>query len=527
MKKEWIYIFILSIVVFMANTWGASIYILDEAKNATCAKEMLSKADLVVPTFNGGLRTDKPPLHYYFMMLAYTLFGVSPFSARFFSACCGILTVMSSYAFAYRYMGRRTALYTAIVLLAALQVGLQFKLAVPDPYLILLLTLAFFSFFIADREGNTIVYYGAYTFLALAFLTKGPMALALPGLVMVLYVLWSGGKWWDWARIRNFRPLSGLALFLAIVTPWYLSVGVATDWEWTRAFFLHHNLGRYTSTMEGHGGFFLQVPLLVLVGLLPFSLFFPQAAFHAWKQRENNLLKFGLLVITVFIVFFSFSKTKLPSYPAPCFPFVALLLGNFLAQTIEKKAMPKAYRLVAALVIGVVLTLAIPLGVYIGVSQDASLSHLSWVSVWFAILPLGTIAALVFALRQQWEKAYITLGGAFVLLMLLFNYYLFPQFDKENPVKLATDVMQKEPHPVAYYGRMNPAFAFYMDKTIPKLENIEAVRSFLERHQQAYLITTEKHWPSPQDIRLQQEELELIVRKKDLFESPTTIVLRK
>ena len=77
---------LLLVLVFLLfwRLGSSPIYILDEAKNAQCAKEMMQRNDWVVPTFNEELRTDKPVLHYYFMIVAYKLFGVSAFSARFF-----------------------------------------------------------------------------------------------------------------------------------------------------------------------------------------------------------------------------------------------------------------------------------------------------------------------------------------------------------------------------------------------------------------------------------------------------------
>ena len=92
-----IFIFFISFFIFSANIWGLSIYSLDEAKNSECAREMLERGDLIVPTFNYQLRTDKPPLHYYFMIVAYKLFGVNEFSARFFSSVFGALTVLITF----------------------------------------------------------------------------------------------------------------------------------------------------------------------------------------------------------------------------------------------------------------------------------------------------------------------------------------------------------------------------------------------------------------------------------------------
>ena len=84
--KNTLVLFILSFAICSLNIGGNTIYILDEAKNATCALEMMQRNDWVVPTFNGELRTDKPPLHYFLMLISYRVFGVNEFAARFFSA---------------------------------------------------------------------------------------------------------------------------------------------------------------------------------------------------------------------------------------------------------------------------------------------------------------------------------------------------------------------------------------------------------------------------------------------------------
>lgn len=37
--------------------------------------EMNQRSDFILPTYNGELSTDKPPLHYFFMMGSYAVFG--------------------------------------------------------------------------------------------------------------------------------------------------------------------------------------------------------------------------------------------------------------------------------------------------------------------------------------------------------------------------------------------------------------------------------------------------------------------
>src|SRR5690242_2407972 len=100
---------LLAVIVYSWNFWGTSIYMLDEAKNAGSAAEMIRRSDYFVPTFNGEFH-DKPALQYFFMIAGYKLFGVNPFGARIFSVLMGILTVVSIYGFSEKILGKKTAL---------------------------------------------------------------------------------------------------------------------------------------------------------------------------------------------------------------------------------------------------------------------------------------------------------------------------------------------------------------------------------------------------------------------------------
>ncbi|MFA7688391.1 MAG: glycosyltransferase family 39 protein, partial [Moheibacter sp.] len=129
------------------NLGGHPIYILDEAKNAEAAREMFVDGNWIVPTFNGELRTDKPVLHYWFMMLSYEIFGVNAFSARFFSAVFGVLTLTVTYHFTRKFISRKMALITVFSLCSSIFFMQEFHLAVPDPYLIFFISFGLYNFY--------------------------------------------------------------------------------------------------------------------------------------------------------------------------------------------------------------------------------------------------------------------------------------------------------------------------------------------------------------------------------------------
>ena len=68
LRTKVLILFFLSLTLLLLNLDKPMIYILDEAKNAECAREMLVSGNYVVPYFNGQIRTYKPPLHYFFMV---------------------------------------------------------------------------------------------------------------------------------------------------------------------------------------------------------------------------------------------------------------------------------------------------------------------------------------------------------------------------------------------------------------------------------------------------------------------------
>lgn len=515
--KNYLILFLASVILLFSNIWGQPLYILDEAKNAACAREMLESSSPVVPTFNYTLRTDKPPLHYYFMMLAYSIFGVNEFAARFFSSVFGILTVLVTYAFSRRYLTDRAALWSAVVLLSSLHFNLQFHFSVPDPYLIFFLTLAFFSFFGAIKDAQPMLFYVFYAALALGTLSKGPVAVALPGLILLIFLIWK--KDLTLKQIFKMRLISGGLLFLFIAVPWYVMVGLETNFEWTNSFFFKHNVGRFTKTMEGHGGIFLITPIFAFVGLLPFSVFFVQAIRKSWQERQNDLLLFSLIVSAVFIGFFSVSQTKLPNYIVPSYPFLAIILGHFLASLKIGKT-GDAQKLGVSYGGYLFLMLFVPAAAYFALPFEKALSDLQYLAAFFLLLPFGAGLAFYFYAKNNSPMANRTIAGSFMLTTLLFFYFVFPRIYMENPVIGSLPKMDVE-KPIAYYKRLNPSFAFYLRRPILKLETVVAVRRYLAEHPEAYIITSRKKFREIADIA----DFEILVERKDTFERPVTVVV--
>ena len=175
--------------------------------------------------------------------------------------------------------------------------------------------------------------------LALAVLSKGPVALILAGGAVMLYV----AVMRDLTVLRRMHVLIGLPLFLAITAPWFALVQLRNP-TFAEFFFVHENLARFLTTVhhrEGPVWYFL--PFLAL-GLSPWLWSLRStatAAFDSRVQRAGfNVTIFLSLWCLLVLVFFSVSQSKLPPYILPIMPALAVLLAPIVAG--DGRAAPRA-----------------------------------------------------------------------------------------------------------------------------------------------------------------------------------------
>ena len=501
---------ILAIVVYGWNFWGTSIYMLDEAKNAGSAAEMIRRSDYFVPTFNNEYH-DKPALQYFFMIAGYKLFGVNAFGARIFSVIMGVLTVMSIFWFTKKVLNEKAALFASLIYIGSLQMAVQFRMAVPDPYLLFCLTTGWFCFYLGYKNKDAKMLYAFYALIGLGFLAKGPIAFALPGLSILIFLI--SKRELNIRKLLELRLLTGALLTLAVGVPWYIGAGIVTNWEWPKYFFFTHNIDRYVNTFEGHRGFPFDVVVIALAALLPTSVVAPQAVMMAIKKRkENDFFMLALSICGAVLGFFFFSKTLLPSYPAPCIAFLAIIIGYYISEQVTST---RGFKISA--IVATVICIALPFAAYIALEQDPLLKALSGRSIVFVVAPIGALIALYFVFKNNVTNAVYAWAGSFMILLLAVFTWMLPQVDAQNPVAKSKGLVKEN---VAYYRRINSAFVFDHGKPIEKLETPEELKAFIQSHPNARIISTMQDW-----ALIQPDGFQIVFRSKDLFETPESIIL--
>ncbi|MEM9885649.1 MAG: glycosyltransferase family 39 protein [Bacteroidota bacterium] len=517
---------LIAVVLLFLGIGDMPLYILDEAKNAECAREMWMRQDWIVPTFNEVLRMDKPPLHYFAMMLAYSIFEVSAFSARFFSAVMGLLTLFAVYYYSKQIFGKSVAVWAVFVLLASLHFLFQFHLAVPDPYLITCITIAVFAFHSGLERENNWQLLLAYTTTALGTLAKGPIALGLVGLIMLLYLIFS--RQLNWRRLVKLQIPLGAIWFCGLTLPWYIAVGKATNGEWLKGFFFTHNFSRFTDAMESHGGGFWMTFLYVFMGMLPFILFLPQALnklykahYHDFGKRgegKNSSTRFLLLVsiaAAVIIGFFAISTTKLPNYTVPAYPFLAVLLAYYLSD-IQRTHL-------VSLLFHFFLATALVAGIYFGIATYELLADFEYLAFLFLPMLIGATISLVFHFKQLAKQSIRSiLFGNIITAVLLFSIAL-PKVFQQNPVLQSLHLIEKEQN-IITYRLFNPAYLFNLERTLKNTRSRPALKKYLQDNPKAPLLTQERYL---KDMKYLSFEFDTLFLQQDLFEKQKTVILKR
>ena len=338
----------------IVGTWSLPLIDRDEPRFAEASREMIGRADYIVPYFNNQLRLDKPPLAYWAQIASYRIFGENDFAARFPSVVAAALTALSIFAWGSRSGGEKAGWWAAIIFTLSLQTFVHAKAAVADMWLVLFMTIAHWSGWemlqCSPRNQGAAVssppwaiwrspFLVFYFSLALGFLAKGPIAWT-PLLTVSAIIIYTR----DWQSARRFKFLPGILLPLAVLALWGIPALIQTHGDFFSVGIGRHVIGRSFVTMEGHGANSLWMYLLLLpfyfvtvfVGFLPWSIKLPSLVRKLWREQKadapgysrNKIDVYLVTGIAIIFIIFTLVSTKLPHYTLPAFPLLALLLAR-------------------------------------------------------------------------------------------------------------------------------------------------------------------------------------------------------
>jgi 4-amino-4-deoxy-L-arabinose transferase-like glycosyltransferase len=526
----WLSILWVALVSGIAFFWGlASTGLVDETEPlfAEAARQMYETGDWITPYFNDVTRFDKPPLVYWLMAVGFHLFGVSEWTVRLPSALSaagmvglGFWTLRrfgfarpelaTAYATAptadsagvRSRLSQRSLIATAVIGSALIALNPETivwgRIGVSDMLLTSCIGSALFAFFLGygqpefpQRQRNW--YLGAYALMALAVLTKGPVGIVLPGLIVTCFWIYLHGPIKGIVTaIQEMYVVKGGILFLVMTVPWFVLVTVVNGQAYIDSFFGYHNFERFTDVVNGHSAPWYFYFLVVTVGFLPWSPVIPWAiarlkplGIQAWRSqpRQGQLGLFALIWFVVIFAFFTVAVTKLPSYVLPLMPAAAVLVS--LAWSDRLYPTPSQPR--SNVGFGISLGLSL---LFLGILAFATFYSPNWMGddpsmpdlpeqvrasgimvraaiIWTLALVTGIGLILSKQGRWLWSVKLVALI-AFVLVSLLPAYQLADQI-RQQPLRsiaaMTLDVQQPN-EPLYMVGFMKPTLVFYTQRLV-------------------------------------------------------------
>ena len=371
----------------------------DEGRNAEKAREILLLNDWITPHENFYPVLDKPIFFYWLIALFYQLFGVSEWTARLPSLLSAFGCVFLIYRFSRAYWGRWVALWSALILVTSVEFFILGRTVIFDMPLTFCETVALLAFYEAEQSENrrrrAALCLAMYLALGAGTLIKGLVALVIPGIVFFLFILLRR----RWQILRRIYIIPGAGVFLAVVLPWYLQAearnpGYLNYYLWAEHF------GRYTTASFDRSEPWYYFIGVALVGFFPWTLVLPWIIKNLWRRSWDDKTVYLVLWVSVPLLFFSASHSKLPHYILPIFPALSILAGATLVGLYEQSVSKLRWVMISVWVVQSLNALYLLLGAFYPTilahqirERFSDMAFLLWLYATVSLVILGYMAS--------------------------------------------------------------------------------------------------------------------------------------
>ncbi len=330
--------------------------------------------------------------------------------------------------------------------------------------------------------------------------------------------------------VWRMRPITALAVLLLMAGPWYLAVGLRTDGDFLREFFLVHNFGRAALPMESHRGPFFYYLIAICIGTFPWCVLIWPAMVHTARAiRAGDPARAGYLLITcwtcVWIGAFSLVATKLANYVIPAYPAIALGCAAAVDAWLRRDASlpylaPLRRAWVSIALVGLGILIAVPILTRILFDGEISPALIGLVPL------VGATIGWRYSEAGNIEHAVTALAITGVVFCVgLLGFAVLPVDAHKTTHLFAAEIQRNSignAH-VATYKYSPPSLLFYSQIPFERLRSRDAVAVYFRDHpKHAFLVTTERAFGEltgylPADMA--------VVRKERLFLKQENVVL--
>lgn len=480
----------LSIILagLFAGSSSRAIDKIQESRIAETAREMVVLNNWVVPHYNGELRLQKPPLTYWLTASSYQLFGASEQAARIPSAIFAVLSAVLLFVWAKREFNIEVATNVVLILLSSF-IGLRyFRSGEADAVLIFFITLASYAGYrLFETANDKRLVWLLMLGLGLGFLTKGPAAIGIPLLTILLYAF-------SLKKLPILKALAnpvGVSIFLVTAFGWYLWILLAMP-DVAQHFFSHQVDETFISGTHKKPIYWYLMHVFDFFS--PWSLLIIPAGVWCYKHRPlPNLVRFSLIWLGVVFVLLTFTVNKQTQYALLFLPPITIFLAYYI-----EVATGKYYQFNRA----VFWLLCIAVVVIIGLAvRKVGLPALTspYAIMLLVLMPLPLVFKRLFKVPAP--KFPVLIAATLAVFMYLYSEQYLTKEETKSDIKI---LMQSARTKGSLYQTLpgDGAVSFYAERPIKPLAE-KQLQIMLTTDKELWLVG--KHAPVVQGIKLDVE----------------------
>ena len=492
-KTAFWFIAILSVLVIVPFLGETLFYSKGEPREAIVAYTMLQSGNWILPVNYGVDIAFKPPFLYWCIAVLSQLTGsVTEFSSRLPSALSFLAMLWVFFDFVARRKDVRTAVLTSILLLTSFEVHRAAVACRLDMLQVSFIVISLCLLFRWDEKGCRGVPWVAVVLMACASLTKGPVGTIFPCLVTGVYQLMRGRSF-----AKAFFSLAGIGLLSWIPLAVWFWAAYQQGGEGFVNLMLEENTGRFFRKMSyaSHENPLWYNFLTLIWGWIPWTLVLLVSLFGLkWKEmrllpagnslgqrikaawtsfrNQSPFQLFTWLTILLIFIFYCIPKSKRSVYLLPIYPFMAVLIAEYLLAQVQRGAKMLKTCAVIFASLGVLLTVVfaavrldlIPDSVWGGgyhgwenatfmhALSDIDLSVAQWILVF---LPLFAAICIFWMIRHRASAGsllYEMAGCMIAIFMSLDGVYQPTVLNVKTDKHLAEQLKRDYPQVTTYYS---------------------------------------------------------------------------
>jgi 4-amino-4-deoxy-L-arabinose transferase-like glycosyltransferase len=416
-QKFFIFSLVAASLVCVIGMLGIPLIDIDAAQYASMSREMASAGNYLQLYDLGKDYLDKPPLLFWLSSLSIQLFGVYDWAYRLPSILCLGLALWSVYRFTLLYYNELIAQLSVLVLASSQAFILMAHDVRCDTMLMGFVMFSIWQLAAWYQSNAWKHFVMAFMGIGLGMLTKGPIAIVVPGVSFAIHFLLQR----NWKQFFRWEYILGVIIVGVLLIP--MSIGLYTQFDLQPGKIIHgvpiqsglrfyywtQSFGRYTGenvfNEMNHFTFLLEN---MLWSFLPWIFLFLMALVISVKdivksrfklQNHEEFIAAGGFIATYCML--ARSQAQLPHYIFVVLPFAAIVTAKGLHQIYFSDGFLKLKK-VALYFHGFIFTL-----------------------LWAAVI---MIVLFVFIDMPVYVKIVAIMGAVYFLYLLLFYKGQTPKF---------------------------------------------------------------------------------------------------